>query len=165
MLLSQPRLTTIASIRAKKITSAQANDYYKKALEQMPADYFTPSELAVLNTPQALLSPKFRNGVGALSQLKPEELAAIFKTDKGIFFDAKMAQALNRQLSDFTPLTDAQKATLASMPEAVNQALLANNQQLLATIEANKQKTGYHVNEVDAAVTDENLFEIGRAHV
>ena len=60
-------------------------------------------------------------------------------------------------ISGFQPMTDAQKEELEVLPEACRQFLIAENEALLATIEANKKKTGFRINEV-GEVVNEDLF-------
>ena len=44
------------------------------------------------------------------------------------------------------------------MPAAYREMLTAANDELLAQLEANKKKTGYTINQVDANVSNEDLF-------
>ncbi len=44
------------------------------------------------------------------------------------------------------------------MPAAYREMLTAANEELLAQLEANKKKTGYTINQVDANVSNEDLF-------
>ena len=79
-------------------------------------------------------------------------------SDKGIFFDLKKVMTLAQKISDFQPMTEAdfQSVRQLSDPYYIN-ALTAMNDRLLETIEANKKKTGYTVNEA-GEVKDEDLF-------
>lgn len=79
-------------------------------------------------------------------------------SDKGVFFDLKKAMACAQKISDFQPLTEAdfQSVSQLSDPYYVNALTLKNNR-LLKTIEANKKKTGFTVNEA-GEVKDEDLF-------
>lgn len=86
------------------------------------------------------------------------ELAKAWGSDKGIFFDIARNVTLYRGIKNFTPLTDEQKATVAAMPAAYREMLTAANDELLAQLEANKKKTGYTINQVDANVSNEDLF-------
>ena len=68
-----------------------------------------------------------------------------------------LTAGIYRRIKEFAPLTDEQKETMKSLPEACLQYLMAMNDQLLQTIEANKKKTGFRVNEA-GEVADEDLF-------
>ena len=65
---------------------------------------------------------------------------------------------LAQKISDFQPMTEAdfQSVRQLSDPYYIN-ALTVMNDRLLETIEANKKKTGYTVNEA-GEVKDEDLF-------
>lgn len=79
-------------------------------------------------------------------------------TDKGIFFDLKKAMKFAQKVSDFQPLSEADFQAIGqlSAPYYMNELTLLNDR-LLRTIEANKKKTGYTVNET-GEVRDEDLF-------
>lgn len=154
---SIPSLLTSAALRANRIEREKANDYYMELRKKMPADYILDADLALLNVPQAILSTQYVN-MAAINIGKSEELAKAWGTDKGIFFDIARNASLYRNIKSFTPLTDEQKATVATLPAAYREMLTAANDELLAQIEANKKKTGYTINEVDANVSNEDLF-------
>ncbi len=67
------------------------------------------------------------------------------------------AYLLQQDISNLTPLTDEQKASLKDLPQAYADFLTASNDELLAKIEANKKKTGFTVNET-GEVANEDLF-------
>lgn len=79
-------------------------------------------------------------------------------SDKGIFFDLKKAMVFAQKISDFQPLSEAdfQSVHQLSDPYYIN-ALTAMNDRLLETIEANKKKKGFTVNE-SGEVNNEDLF-------
>ena len=77
---------------------------------------------------------------------------------EGLLKSMNKTLAIVNDLHGFTPLTDKQKEEMKSLPEACQQYLNDVNEKLLATIEANKKKEGYNVNEV-GDVANEKLFE------
>ena len=156
--LAQSDLTTIAALRAKIITSKEAQNYYENAKKQMKEDYFNPADLSVVNTPEALLSPRFRNGVGVLNDRSEAEVSKMLKVGKGVYFDARKARSISKKLSDYTPLTEEDQAVLATLPAAARESLEQSNKELLAVLAANKSKTGYHVNELPKEVANEDVF-------
>ena len=154
---SAASLMTSAALRADRIKRDEANNYYKELMQKTPADYVSDADFAILNVPQAILSNQYVN-MAARNMGKSEEFAKAWGTDKGIFFDIVRNASLYRSIKSFTPLTEEQKATVAAMPAAYREMLTAANDELLAQIEANKKKTGYTVNEVDANISNEDLF-------
>lgn len=149
-------LLTSAALEAGRIKREEANNYYQELSKKVPADYISPAELALLNVPQSTLSGQYVN-LAARNVDKSAELAKAWGTDKGIFFDVARNVTFHRSIKDFTPLTDEQKATVATLPAAYREMLTAANDELLAKIEANKKKTGFTVNEA-GEVSNEDLF-------
>lgn len=163
MLVSVPNLLASSAVQAKRITEKEAQDFYQQLQQNMPAEYIPYSDLALLNVPQSVLSSQYYNA--AIRYIyKRDELAKAWGTDKGIFFDIARNISFYWNIKDFSPLTDAQKDTLATMPSAYREMLTAANDELLAQIEANKQKAGYVINQPDDNVDNEHLFAsiIGR---
>lgn len=86
-------------------------------------------------------------------------LAEIMGTDKGLLFDLLKAKKLTNPILEFSPLTKEQLMEVNGLQPVYREVILAENDRLLATIEANKQKTGYTVNPVDTKeVPNEALF-------
>lgn len=158
MLANVPSLLTSSAIKAGSLKREEANEYYIKLRQQIPADYLPDADLAILNTPQAILSSEYISLIYATSD-KRTELAQAWGVDKGIFFDVLHISALAHSIKDFTPLTDEQKAEIATMPAPYREMLTAANDELLAQIEANKKKTGYTVNQVDENMANDKLFD------
>ena len=92
---------------------------------------------------------KKQMGVGFLSQ--------ILNTDDALLFDLINAQEIGRRIIDFNPLADAQKEELTDFSKVIKQALLDENEALLAKIEENKKKTGFTVLNTPTN-EDEELF-------
>lgn len=163
MLVFVPNLLTSSALHANRIKEKDAQDFYQQLQQKIPAEYIPYSDLALLNVPQSVLSSQYHNA--AIRYIhKRNELAKAWGTDKGIFFDIARNVSFYWNIKDFTPLTDAQKDTLATMPGAYREMLTAANDELLAQIEANKEKTGYVINQVNENVGNEDLFAsiIGR---
>lgn len=153
---SIPSLLTSAAIRANRIKEENASDYYRNLLTKMPGDLISNSDLIVLNSPQSFLSDQYVN-LAARSLFKSKELATAWGTDKGYFFDLAQATPITKKIKDFSPLTDEDKAALSSLPAAYREMFTAENNELLAKIEANKKKTGFTINEA-GEVSNEDLF-------
>lgn len=153
---SIPSILTSAAIQANLIKREEAENYYQDLSKKMPADYMPASELLLLNTPQSILSSQYVN-IAARNISKSAELAKAWGTDKGIFFDIARNVPLNQGIKNFAPLTDEQKAIVATMPAAYRDMLTAANDELLAKIETNKKKTDFTINEA-GEVSNEDLF-------
>lgn len=154
---SVANLLTSAALRANLIKEEEARNYYQELSQKVPADYISNTDMAILNIPQSILSNQYVN-MASRNISRSEELSKAWGTDKGIFFDIARNVTLYRGIKNFTPLTDEQKATVAAMPAAYREMLTAANDELLAQLEANKKKTGYTINQVDANVSNEDLF-------
>lgn len=153
---SVANLLTSAAIRANRIKREEAEEYFKKRSQEIPANYVSDTALVLLNNPQSILSSQYSN-IAMRYISKEAELAKAWGTDKGIFFDIVRNRNLYQNIKNFTPLTDEQKILLATMPAAYQEMLLAANDELLVKIENNKKKTGYTINEA-GEVSNEDLF-------
>ena len=125
---------------------------WKKMSQTIPANFYQlPKELEdLLNSTIAITTnpyPSLLRINGNTSTMKEGLLKSMNKT-----------LAIVNDLHGFTPLTDKQKEEMKSLPEACQQYLNVANEELLATIEANKKKEDYNVNEV-GEVANEKLFE------
>ena len=123
-----------------KIQKSWSNSYVDKEL------------YTVLNKPIALLNSDY-----GIMVVLAEMIQSEYTIDEGLFTQMAATAKLYRGIKDFAPLTDAQKEEMKSLPEACQQYLSAANDKLLATIEANKKKTGFRVNEA-GEVANEDLF-------
>ena len=157
MLSSVASILTSAALHANLIKREEANNYYQELARKVPANYVSDEDMSILNVPQAVLSNQYVQ-MASRNVERSGELAKAWGTDKGIFFDIARNVTLYRGIKNFTPLTDEQKATVAAMPAAYREMLTAANDELLAQLEANKKKTGYTINQVDANVSNEDLF-------
>ena len=157
MLSSVASILTSAALHANLIKREEANNYYQELARKVPANYVSDEDMSILNVPQAVLSNQYVQ-MASRNVERSGELAKAWGSDKGIFFDIARNVTLYRGIKNFTPLTDEQKATVAAMPAAYREMLTAANDELLAQLEANKKKTGYTINQVDANVSNEDLF-------
>ena len=122
----------------------------------MPKDYIPAELLKHLNTPQVTLVQPYTYAV-IVSARHKDDYARAWETDKGVFFDISRTALLYQGIKDFSPLTDTQKAEISTLPDAYQQVLLQANKQLLQTIENNKKKSGFTINEA-GQIANEDLF-------
>ncbi len=127
-------------------------EFYTQLSKVQPSDYIDKEQYAILNEPISLLSMYY--GTMVLESALTGRMNGI---TEGQFADLAKASKLYRGITDFQTLTDAQKEEMKSLPEACQQYLMAENDKLLAKIEANKKKTGFRVNEA-GEVANEDLF-------
>ena len=126
--------------------------FVEKVQKAWPNDYVGKELYTVLNNPIALLHGSYGTMVMLSDMIQRD-----YTIEEGLFTQMAEAGKLYRSIKDFVPLTDAQKEEMKSLPEACQQYLSAANDNLLATIEANKKKTGFRVNEA-GEVANEDLF-------
>lgn len=126
--------------------------FVEKVQKAWPNDYVGKELYTVLNNPIALLHGSYGTMVMLSDMIQRD-----YTIEEGLFTQMAEAGKLYRSIKDFVPLTDAQKEEMKSLPEACQQYLSAANDKLLATIEANKKKTGFRVNEA-GEVANEDLF-------
>lgn len=126
--------------------------FVNKIQKSWPNGYVDKELYAVLNNPVALLNSSYGQMV-----MLADMIQEIYSIEESLFTQLAATAKLYRSIKDFAPLTDAQKEDLKALPEACQQYLSAANDKLLATIEANKKKTGFRVNEA-GKVADEDLF-------
>ena len=142
------------STKGDKPTREEISAYYQKLSKEIASipDYL-PSDLSqLLNDPQAMLNSYYGYMVRfALNDKLPERL------EEGLYSQLMATAKIGAGIGEFHPLTDEQKEEMKSLPEACQQYLNTENDKLLATIEANKKKTGFSVNEA-GEVADKDLF-------
>lgn len=99
-----------------------------------------------------------KNSVLCSKTIFEKIIAGYLGTDQGLFFDLQKMMKYAQKISDFTPLTvhDFEEIRKMSDPYYLGRLTKMNNR-LLETIEANKKKKGYTVNE-SGEVKDEDLF-------
>ena len=123
---------------------------WKKMSQTIPTDFYhIPDELTdLLNTTTAITT----NPYPSILRVQRTNIK------DGLLNQMKQTLDIYGELEGFKPLTDKQREEMKSLPEACQQYLNDANEKLLATIEANKKKEGYNVNEV-GEVANEKLFE------
>lgn len=123
---------------------------WKKIRQTIPTDFYhIPDELAdLLNTTTSITT----NPYPSILRVQRTNIK------DGLLNQMKQTLDIYGELEGFKPLTDKQREEMKSLPEACQQYLNVANEELLATIEANKKKEGYNVNEV-GEVANEKLFE------
>ena len=126
--------------------------FMNKIQKAWPNGYIGKELYDVLDHPVALL-----HGVYGTMVMMADMIQSEYTIDEGLFTQMAATAKLYRGIKDFAPLTDVQKEEMKSLPEACQQYLSAANDNLLATIEANKKKTGFRVNEA-GEVANEDLF-------
>lgn len=156
VLTQAPGLLTQAALQQKKLERNEAEDYFRKIDQNMPKDYIPAELLKHLNTPQVTLVQPYTYAV-IVSARHKDDYARAWETDKGVFFDISRTALLYQGIKDFNPLTDTQKAEISTLPDAYQQVLLQANKQLLQTIENNKKKSGFTINEA-GQIANEDLF-------
>ncbi len=143
------------STKGNQITREEANAYFQKLTNEVASmpDYFLPAEISpLLNQPQAMLSSYYGYMIRfSMHEKLPKEL------EEGLFVQLMATAKVGAGISDFAPLTEAQKEGMKTLPEACQQYLNEKNEALLVTLEANKKKTGFRINEA-GEVADEDLF-------
>lgn len=152
-LLEAPNLLTGKYAMANREMEREAfSAYYMSLFKAMPKDYLDKAMFVALNQSEVLMMPELGNLVGQAERIR--EMSGI---EEGLFTQLGATAKLYRGIKDFAPLTDAQKEEMKSLPEACQQYLMAENDKLLAKIEANKKKSGFRVNEA-GEVANEDLF-------
>lgn len=107
------------------------------------------------NLPVALYCDYY-GGLTSNSELA-ERYAKAIGTDKGTFFDLNKVNTLLRKIDEFKPATSEELLAIQEIDPLYYQIANEKNDKLLATIEANKKKTGFRINEA-GQVSNEDLF-------
>lgn len=139
-----------------KTSREETNEYFQKLYQTITEDYFPKDLASKLNTPQALLASNYIANINMMVY-RSDDLNKLLGTDKGIFFDLVRAAKIYKNIKDFTPITNEQKAEISSLPVTYQKVLEAANEQLQLTLEANKKKEGFFINEA-GEVSNEDLF-------
>ena len=126
--------------------------YYMSLYKAMPKDYMGKEMFDVLTQSEILIMSELGNLVRQVNWI--QEMSGI---GEGLFTQLGATAKLYRGIKDFAPLTDMQKEEMKLLPEACQQYLMAENDKLLAKIEANKKKSGFRVNEA-GEVANDDLF-------
>ena len=151
-----PRTLTSAAVEVGSIKREERDKYSQELFQKYPKDYMEDVDITYLNTPQSILAKMYYYSLSAYAQ-EADKFATLWGTDKGIFFDIAKVIPLYRNIKNFSPLTEEQKTIVSTMPDTYREMLTNANNELLAKIEANKQKTGFTINEA-GEVVNEDLF-------
>lgn len=145
--------------RELKTMGDLARENFEKVIEKMrnayeakKAGYIPVELLAVLNEPLSLYSEYY---VALVQDIW--NIMEVSDIKEGLFPQMRMTLKYYNGIKDFMTLTEEQKEEIKTLPEGCQQLLLDKNEQLLKTIEANKKKTGFRMNEA-GEVADEDLF-------
>lgn len=155
-LTQAPGMLTQAYLEKNKLNREEGEPYFQKMVQSIPDDYIPSSTLKSLNVPQAMLVEPYLYAV-IVSARQKDKYAQEWGTNKGVFFDIAQAAELYQSIKDFTPLTDAQKAEAYTLPETYQKVLQQANEQTLQTLENNKKKSGFTINQA-GEVSNEDLF-------
>lgn len=151
-----PSMLTQAYLKKNKLENEMGREYYMKIQQGMPKDYIPASCYKAFNVPQILITPSYVNSI-RMAVYQKDAVTKALGTDKGCFFDVLKTATLYQGIKDFNPLTEAQKQEIKSLPDAYQQALLLADTKLMKTIEVNKKKDGFSINEA-GEVSNEDLF-------
>jgi thiol-disulfide isomerase/thioredoxin len=134
----------------------EAKKYYATRKLDIPADLYTVlKDFRLINDPQILYN--FQTAYCVYEwQIRhfESELAGALGTDKGILFDLMKAAGVYAGIKNFVPANEEQ---IAGLITPYKEFIQDKNDELLKTIEANKQETGFTINELDK-VSNEALF-------
>lgn len=153
--MSEPLIQRAYAIN-NNLNNQQEEEYVKNNPVKLPEDYFNVlADFASLNEAEAVYTGLFNRLSNMPSFL--EHYAKAMNTDKGNLFKIASAGRVLYGILDFIPATEEQIAQLAELHPAYAEAIKPLNDKLLSTIEANKKKTGFTVNEA-GEVSNEDLF-------
>jgi len=152
-----PAIFREAYIRANKLNREEAGKYYETPLD-VPEDFYNMGfkDFTEINSPQLIYCISYL-GVVSNSYMR-ERISKATGIDNGMFFNLGYMAEVIQQITDFQPATDEQIAKIGTyniplFPDVIKK----KNETLFKTIEANKKKSGFKLNEV-GEVTNEDLF-------
>lgn len=148
-----------AYVQSNNLNKEEAREYYKTTQIALPKNYYKESfeKFSSLNTPVIAYNSNFAIAAPYYLNRQTKELAEAWGTNQGIFFDLSKASSLYGAITNFIPLTSKQDSLLATLPASMQERIREENNALLKTIEANKKKSGFQVNET-GEVSNEDLF-------
>lgn len=153
--MSEPVIQRAYAIN-NNLNREQEEEYMKNHPVKLPEDYFDVlADFASLNEPEAVYTGLFNR----LSNMPPflKHYAKAMNTDKGNLFEIASVGRVLYGILDFIPATEQQITQLAELNPVYAEAIKPLNDKLRMTIEANKKKTGFTVNEA-GEVSNEDLF-------
>lgn len=153
-----------AYIKINKLDRGKAAEYFKNNPINIPKEYYNVlKKFSSINTTKALYNDRYASMVNILDIIPDKEnvLKEALGTDKGALFDYIEVQNIYSALKDFTPLTAEQKVRLKKLSSpAYTELLTQTNKKLIETIELNKKKSGFTVNEAGEVINKELLPSI-----
>ena len=159
LILQGDQLIKTATALKNKLSNQEVSEYINSTKIDIPEDYYDVfDQVAMLNTSQAVYAKGYANITQIPSDKQKEMFIKAWGTDKGFFFNTVNAKRIYRGIKDFNPLTKEQEEQLATFPESYRLMFKLANENLLRTIEEQKLKTGYIVNEIPQ-VPDDKLFD------
>lgn len=114
-----------------------------------------------LNRPQIFYSKNYPLQIHKVFEWFPTEnvLKEWLGTDRGVLFDLLRTRGISNRIKNLEPLSEEQKNNLASTDIPFYKEAFAHmDEQVIATVKAAKQKTGYRICEIPK-VSDEKLFD------
>lgn len=133
----------------------EAEKFMEQPIDVPESIYNELARFKDFNTPYALYCDYY-GGLVTQPELA-ERYAQAIGTDKGIFFDLGKVNTILRKIDEFQPATSDELLAIQEINTAYFQLADAKNDKLLATIEANKKKTGFRINEA-GQVANKDLF-------
>ncbi|MDD3039406.1 TlpA disulfide reductase family protein [Bacteroides sp.] len=148
-----------AYIKINKLDREKAAEYFKNNPINTPEEYYNVlKEFSSINTTKALYNDRYASMVNILDIIPDKEnvLKEALGTDKGSLFDYIEVKKIYSALKDLTPLTAEQKVQLEKLSSpAYTELLTQTNKKLLETIELNKKKSGFTINEAGEVINEE----------
>lgn len=141
-----------------KLDEKERNEFYDKTTENIPKDFYDIAykDFTAINSPAFLYSPYLAN-IATNPQIR-HRLSSATGIDSGLFFELSKTAELTKQIEDFQPASKEQLDEVAGFSSPFFATLIEKkNEDLRKTIEANKKKSGFTVNEL-GEVSNEDLF-------
>ncbi|THG55442.1 TlpA family protein disulfide reductase [Bacteroides faecichinchillae] len=161
-----------AYIKINKLDRDKAAKYFENNPINIPEGYYhVLNEFSSINTTKALYSDRYESMVNILDIIPDWEnvLKEALGTEKGSLFDNIEVKKIYLSMKDFIPLTTEQKIRLDKLSSpAYTELLTQTNRKLLETIEMNKKKSGFTVNEAGEVINKElfpSIISKYRGHV
>lgn len=160
-IIETERNLKLAHIMTNGLEGEKANQYYAETKIDIPQGYYESlQDFTYILSPKACYNSRYPILFDIIRRIGIDD--KILKslgnhTAASYLIQNLKAQMIGVSMRDLNPLSDEQKAELATMPAAYNDMALAMNNDLLKQIEINKKKTGFTVNET-GEVSNEDLF-------
>ncbi|WP_321479679.1 redoxin family protein [uncultured Bacteroides sp.] len=151
-----------AYVNINKLNREDGNEYFKTHITDLPKEYWECiRRFPLINTPEILYDSNLSyvaSNINYFTKTSDSSIQEALGTNKGILVNLIAFQQAGRKLKDFTPLSEEELNKLRSYNLPAWQEIIEKkNNELIAFVEANKNKTGYTVNEA-GEVNNEDLF-------